>query len=122
MRRALHALLVILAGPWWLLACLAFGVSVLLVLAADKLIPDADRGNCWSYVMPRFLKHGGYVCVRAARGARILGLPIPHAIWLKQMPHGADLEQTIPTERKRSPPAWEVFYFKYRVVKHETRR
>jgi hypothetical protein len=124
MRRALHALLVILAGPWWLIACLTFGVSVLLVLAADKLIPDADRGNCWSYVMPRFLKHGGYVCIRAARGGvRMLGLPVPHAIWLKHMPHGADIEQTVPVERKKSRGlALFSFFFKFKVVKHETRR
>jgi hypothetical protein len=71
--------------------------------------------------MPRYIKHGGYVCIRAARGGvRMLGLPVPHAIWLKHMPHGADLEQTVPVERKKAKLlALFSFFFKFRVVTTE---
>lgn len=119
--RALHAALVLAAGPVWLLAYLLLVVCACLVIAADRVLPHARVGNCWSYAAPRWLRHGGYLAIRASRGARLSGGMVPHAIWLRDLPDGAHVRQTVPL-RPRSGRwlPWHIFYFSFRVTSRES--
>jgi hypothetical protein len=120
--RALHALLVVLAFFPWALGCISFGLALLFTLAADWLWPDATHGNCWTYVGPRWFKHGGYILIRAADDVRVLGRGfIPHAIWVKRWPMDAEVEQTLPIKRTgaRWLP-WRTLYFPFK-VRHSER-
>ena len=95
-RRIVHAALVIASVPLWVVGCVGFAAAAAPILLAHRIWPQADRGNCWSFVGPRWLRHGGYLVVRPAGNVRIFGCPVPHAIWLRSMPAGADIEQTVP--------------------------
>jgi len=90
-----------------------------IVLLADKVWPEADAGNCWSFAGPKWLRGGGYLAVRTVPSARFLMLfPVLHAVWLKDMPAGADLEMTRPIHRHRAAwIPWRTFYFKFRVAR-----
>ncbi len=123
MRRLIHAVLVIGAGPVWLVAYVCLALCALLVVAADRVLPHARIGNCWSYVAPRWLKHGGYIGIRIAPGVRFLwNFLIPHAIWIRELPETADIRQTSPINRcKGRWFPWYVFYFPFKVTEREGR-
>ena len=121
MRRFAHLVLVLLAGLPWVIGYFAFATSALLVWVADKVWPEADHGNCWSYAGPRWLKHGGYLAVRVVPSAKFLGaFPVLHAVLLHQMPDGAVLEMTMPLRRQKTKwLPWRTFYFHYRVARKD---
>lgn len=120
MKKLVHAALCLLAIAPWMLAMFALWLSALLALLAHRIWPDADRGNCWTYVWPRYWMHGGYVVMRPADGQRVLGLfPVPHVMWLRKWGSGNDVRQTVPVERRRKPLPWYTLYFRYRVVETE---
>lgn len=121
LRHALHAAICIAAFVPWLVGVLAFGVALLFTLAADRLWPDATWGNCWTFVGPRWFRHGGYVQVRMAPAPRLFGRRIiPHAIWLKTAHPDSDVEQTAPIIRvMRFRDAWQTLYFRFRVHRQE---
>jgi hypothetical protein len=120
-RRVLHALLVISAGVVWIPLYMLLVIASVLLVVADKVLPNARVGNCWSFAIPRMLKHGGYIAVRAAPGVAISGgLMVPHAIWMKNMHPESEVRQTSPlVRRKNSWLPWFVFYFKFKVVSNE---
>lgn len=123
-RRALHALIVVAAFFPWCLGVALFGAALWLTLIADRLWPEADHGNCWSFVGPRWFRHGGYIGVRLADDVRVAGKPvIPHAIWVTALPEaapGLSLQQTKPIKRSRNRWfPWRVVYFPFTVSRHE---
>ncbi len=124
MKRALHASIVLAAVLPWAVAMMLLALALLLVRAAHRVWPDADHGNCWSFAGPRWHAEGGYLLVRMAEDVRIAGVRvIPHCIWLRSLPAGADIEQTVPLKRARS--AWAFLhtpYFRFRVSRLERTR
>lgn len=120
-RRALHATLVLLAVIPWSLGVLLFGVALLLVLLADKVWPNANWGNCWSYCGPKWVKEGGYLVGRPADNVRFLGrFWIPHVFWMPEIGDGNTVLQTFPV--KRSKAKWlplGTTYFEFIVRRKE---
>lgn len=116
MRKLAHALIVLLAVLPWLIGCVGFGLALLLGLAADRLNPDARRGNCWTFAGPKWAKAGGYLAVRMAGFPRICGRRfVPHAIWVPSLA-GVPLEQTEPDHRITSLwGIWQVPYFDFHI-------
>ena len=125
MRRALHALLVLLSmvpivAAWALLA-----LGLVGMVWADKLWPTADRGNCWSYAGPRWWRHGGYLGMRSADGVRLAGFGlVPHVMWVMSLGTDARIEQTMPVNRYSGRwLLWRKLYFRFTVAdndhKHE---
>jgi hypothetical protein len=114
-KKAAHAALVVLAFLPWLVGCIGFGLALALVLLADRIWPNAKHGNCWSYVGPRWWRHGGYLLIRWASG-----MSIPHAAWVRTLSDGNELEQTVPLERVTSWALWwRTVYFPFRVTTKE---
>jgi hypothetical protein len=111
-KKLAHAILVIGAAIPWAAGMFALFLSTLCVLAADKVWPNANKGNCWSFAGPLWWKNGGYLSVRPADGQKILGLfTIPHAIWMPEWPEGTPIKQTHPVRRHKSK--WFPFYTVY---------
>lgn len=121
LRRVAHAVLVTAAAPPYLIAYLLLVLCAGLVVVAEHVLPHARVGNCWSYVGPRWLKYGGYIAIRAARGVSLSGsLLVPHAIWIRELPPGTDMRQTVPLNRRKSRWfPWFVAYFPFKVVDTE---
>jgi hypothetical protein len=121
LRHALHATLCIAAFFPWLVGVVGFGAALWLTILADRLWPDADWGNCWTFVGPKWFRHGGYVQMRMAHSPRIAGVRfIPHAIWVRQAHPETRAEQTVPVARITSwRQALQTLYFKLRVVQGE---
>lgn len=113
---------VLLAVPPFVVAYALLAICTLLVLIADRALPHARVGNCWSYTGARWARFGGFIGIRAAPGARFFGfLPVPHAIWIRDL-RDADILQTTPLQRKRSRFfPWYVFYFKFKVTSKESK-
>lgn len=120
-RRIAHAVLVLLAALPWALGLAAFGCSLVLVLLADRIWPNATWGNCWSFAGPRWVRHGGYLVVRPADGVRVLGSGwVPHTLWMKRIGFDNEIEQTMPLRRSQSRVVpWRTLYFPYRVIRRE---
>ena len=121
--RPLHFIVCMLAAVPWAIAMTAFSISAVLVLLADRIWPTAHWGNCWTFVGPKWLRDGGYMCIRASDGQKFLGVfPVPHAIWVKHIEVATDIQQTHPIKRfqNRVLPIYTL-YFPYRVLHSEKR-
>lgn len=116
MKRWAHMALVVTAALPWALAMGLLGVSLWLVVRADRIWPDARRGNCWSYAGSMWHKHGGYIQVRWSdfpeKGSRL----VPHGQWVYRLHPGTGIHQTEPLDRRhRLRDFWRVIYFDYEV-------
>lgn len=118
-RFVIHALIGVLA-----FALFALGVSVLmlalgLTLVADRVWPNATWGNCWMFVGPRLVKHGGAFLVQAADGPRFLKIfPVPHALMVHHLGADSRVEQTVPLKRTKAQWfPWRAVYFPHRVLR-----
>ena|SRR5512139_1589848 len=122
MRRFGHFMLVTMGIVPWLAAMLCMSVATLFAVLAYKVDPRAQRGNCWSYALPRWALRGGYLLVRLTDRPRIFGKRfIPHAIWMRSLHPETELRQTDPLHRKfkAHQVLWHVWYFRYRIVERE---
>lgn len=120
MRRALHRFLVLaMAFPAAAIYVAAY-IIVGLALLADRVWPDADRGNCWSKTLPLWAKTGGYLCFRGSLVARMFGVGrVPHALHVRDL-SGVEVTQTEPIKRyKGLLAAWRILYFRFRVEHKE---
>lgn len=119
----LHFLLNAIGIIPWLLGVFMFFITTNIAILGHKLLPDADKGNCWSFALPRWYLSGGYLVIRWSKSReKIFGMRIPHVIWVSDGIQNTELQQTIPlnlTTKKILPP---VFYFKYKVVTTETKQ
>ncbi len=122
--RSLHAALVVLACIPWLIATTLLAVAVLLVIWADKVWPEADWGNCWSFLGPKWAKYGGYIGIRAASDIKFLKIfIIPHAIWIRHLGTDSSVIQAAPKSRSQSKwLPWRVFYFPFVTLSKERDR
>jgi hypothetical protein len=116
MRRALHFLIILLGVPIWCLAYFSMVLVILLTLLANKVLPNSDMGNCWSYVLPLWWERGGYLILRKTKGASFLWLfPVIHALHSRGL-RDADVTHIKPVLRKTSRwlPLFTL-YFTYTV-------
>jgi len=109
---------------------LAFGSVILtlsylviaLTILADKVWPNAQYGNCWTYTLPRWKKYGGYLLIRPADEVRFLDtLPVPHVIWVQSFDTaGSVVSQFYPEKRNVSRwMPWFTIYYKGKVLNNE---
>lgn len=120
--RFIHASLIIMASIPWAIACGLLTISLVLVVLADKLWPNATSGNCWSYTAPKWIYKGGYLLIRPADGIRLFKIGIiPHVLWLKSLSDSNDLEHTFPNHERTTSKwlPWKALYFPYSVHKME---
>ena len=111
-RVGLHALLVAIAQIPLGVALLAAGLFALMALAAHRLHPEARVGNCWTYAVPRMIRHGGYLGFRRVHGVTLFGLPLPHAMWLPRL---GQVRMTYPRRRRAGWLPWFAVLFRYDV-------
>jgi hypothetical protein len=97
--KALHRLLVVISLVPLALAFAFLAIFAGFALLADKAMPHARWGNCWTYAVPRWLKYGGYLSLRRSDGVALFGrVGIPHAVWQSSLRGG--LRMTAPVKRK----------------------
>lgn len=118
MRLALHWLLNAIGIATWCAGMVFLYVTMKLAVLGHRVWPEADRGNCWSFALPRF-HEGGYLVVRWANGVRLFGVKFPHAIWMRRIPEEAEIMQTAPVKRERGRMLPRVFYFRFEVFTKE---
>ena len=113
----LHLPLILASVFFWSIAMFFMLITIGFSLLMLKLYPDSLEGNCWSYALPRWIKHGGYLAVGPAAGQRFLNyFFIPHVIWVKKMSPETELEQLVPIRRKsRSFIPYYTLFFKGKV-------
>lgn len=122
-REFLHMVLVFLMAPFLLVAWTTVNAAALLAELADRVLPDARRGNCWSFALAKFRRDGGYVgCRPVAKGRMLGGGRVLHVFWVRDV-EGKDLVQTQPLKR-REGLALILFcwYFSYRLITTEPAR
>jgi len=120
-RRSAHAVLAIAGSAPWLIAYWAGAVAMLFAIVADRVHPDADRGNCWGYALPRWRKHGGMLGLAFVEDSRfMLRFPVIHCVWFPEFPRRASYEMTAPIGRKKTMMVpWFTFYFPFKVVRYK---
>lgn len=98
MKFLLHRLLLVVA---MIPLLLAFGLLLAfagLAIAADRVLPRATWGNCWTFAVPMWFKHGGYMSLRRSDDIALFGhIGIPHAAWQSSL--NGDLRMTSPVTR-----------------------
>ena len=103
MRRFAHWLAASSALAFFAISATAFCFVVLAAVAADRIWPNAGMGNCWTHVLPRWWRRGGYIAIRRAdRVSLCKWLPVPHALHIARLPRsGVKLSQFVPIKRKQ---------------------
>ncbi len=86
--------------------------TVFAVLA-DRIMPDARFGNCFTFAAARWWRYGGYVPLRTADEVTVLGIPIPHALWQAEL--GGPVRMTYPVKRRKGRFPWYAILFRYEV-------
>lgn len=113
-RRWLHAILAGIGFVPWVISVTSMTISAMFAIACERVWSEANRGNCWTYALPRWWRRGGYLMIRPADGQKFLKIfPVPHVILLLKMPrHGLTLEQFLPVERKFGQwfPVHTIYY------------
>ncbi len=102
-RLAAHWLICSVALAWFAVSATAFYCVVMASVAADRIWPKSPLGNCWTHVLPRWWRRGGYIAIRRAdRVSLCKWLPVPHALHLERLPRrGVKLSQFVPLRRKQ---------------------
>lgn len=91
---------------------------------ADNAMPDARVGNCWSWVLAKVVRDGGYIVLRPVPRVRMFVVGrVPHGFWLQRIPDGAVIQQTEPLTRYRGKwKFWKLFYFPFNLRSIERKR
>ena len=98
MRWLAHRLLIVLSVLPLLLAFGLFLTFAAVAIVADRVLPRATWGNCWTYAVPRWLRYGGYLSLRRSDGVALFGrVGIPHAAWQSSL--RGELRMTSPITR-----------------------
>ncbi len=103
MRPALHFLVTMLGALFGAIAlCFCTLVCALAVLG-KRIDPTHKRGNCWTYALPEFIEHGGYLAVRASDGLKFLKVFIvPHVLYMPILHGRSVVSQYVPIDRQSS--------------------
>ena len=120
-RTIAHAICVWLGFLLWAPAMALIAATAGLAILADRARPHARDGNCWSYALQKYAKHGGYLLVRAADGQQFLGLfQVPHVAWVSHLSDDNNMRFFVPERRKsaRFVP-WYVVYYSGRILTRE---
>lgn len=122
LRVALYAALMAVGFVPWALAMVLMSAVMWLATICSRVLPDAKRQNCWTYAMPKFHRHGGYLMFRYSDGVRMWGFRFLNCIWLKTLPtEGAELEYFHPNKRRRGwLTPWEVAFHPGHIRTRET--
>jgi len=117
MRTLIHVFLAAVGFGTWCVAMWAMSATTALAVLGDKVLPHATHGNCWTYALPKWFHHGGYLLVRNADKQRFLWIfPVPHVAWIKHVGRDTLLEQFDPVSRHYSWwMPWFTVYYKGRV-------
>lgn len=119
-RRIVHACVVFALALPLGIAWVAVSAALGLALLANRVWPEADRGNCWTFALVKWWREGGYIAARPAPGVRFIGMGmVPHVLWVRHI-SGCELQQAVPVKRYHGP--WLVFrawHFKFNVIKTE---
>ena len=120
-RQFVHFIIVILAGFFWFVAYWLFVICALLILLANKVLPDYNKGNCWTYAGLKWMQHGGYLAIRKIKdNAFVKMFPVVHVVWIKEFSKENKIEQTIPIKRKSNKwLPYHIFYFPFKISKVE---
>lgn len=118
-RRVLHFALASAGVVVWGVGNLFYVLAILCAEAMERVEPNSQFGNCWSFALTRWRKHGGYLMVRAADGLppvrnRFLKVfPVPHAIWVKHLDRRTEIEMFLPEKRYAAEWfPWRTAYYK----------
>lgn len=115
MRRLTHFSLSMMGFVLWGIGNVFYSACVGLAVLAEYACPNSEWGNCWSYVLPKWWKDGGYLLIRRAYGNMVLGfLPLPHVILARKLnSEKAEVEQFYPVDRKKTKwLPWHAVYFR----------
>lgn len=124
-RKLAVAILVGVGLLFWAIGVVCLGLTTQLTLLGRRVAPDdSTYGNCWTYALPRYHKHGGYLLVRPAQGVRVLGFKVPHVAWISELPiDGLVMEAFDPLDRKVNKwVPWRVVWYHGQVINYERRR
>jgi hypothetical protein len=102
----------------WFFSMVFLGIASSILKYVYRKDPDTPTGNCWTYCLPRFQTHGGYLLIKPAPDVKFLKrFTVYHCLWVKELNTRNKLEQTVPLERKKSywfP--WHTIFFKYKII------
>ena len=120
MRQLAHFALVMLGTVPWLVAYWAGALSMLLTVAADRVWPDADRGNCWSHALPKWRGHRALVLTFVDDARFLRWFPVVHCALLPEFPRRSSYEMTQPVERRKTAWfPWFTFCFRFKIIRHD---
>lgn len=123
-RRVLYVLTAIVGVPVWVVGYLLICVAAYAAIFSQWLVPAwSTYGNCWSHTLPLFIRRGGYLLVRVADDVRILRwIPVPHVIWMHELPPDAVIEQFGPAGVRSNAKwvPWEVIWYRGEIRRTET--
>lgn len=119
-------ILFILGFIAWFVGVVFFGITTVFAVIGRTLEHTdpsiAKWGNCWTFALPRFYSHGGYLLIRAADKIRFLWfLKVPHVAWVKVLPkQGLVIESFDPVARKKAFVfPWFVIWYHGRIKRVE---
>ena len=103
MRATLHFIVTMLGAFFGAIALCFCTVVCALAMLGKRIDPTHKRGNCWTYALPEFIEHGGYLAVRASDGLKFLGVFIvPHVLYMPILHGRSVILQYVPINRKSS--------------------
>ena len=122
MKRILIGALLLLGLIPWLVAMPCLWLCTWAARIGHRIDPDLMYGNCWTYALPRFAQHGGYLMVRPAVGVKLFRwLSVPHVIWIKRLPaDGVEMEMFEPRQRQAATwLPWRTIWYRGRITRAE---
>ncbi len=103
MRSALHFIVIMASAIVGAIALCFCAIVCALALLAKRIDPTHKRGNCWTYALPEFIEHGGYLAVRASDGLKFLRVfMVPHVLYMPILHGRSVISQYVPITRKSS--------------------
>ncbi len=103
MRSAFHFLVTMLSVLFGAIAMCFASIVCAMAMLGKRIDPTHKRGNCWTYALPEFIEHGGYLAVRASDGLKFLGVFIvPHVLYMPILHGRSVISQYVPINKKSS--------------------
>lgn len=103
MRSALHFIVIMASAIVGAIALCFCAIVCSLALLAKRIDQTHKRGNCWTYALPEFIEHGGYLAVRASDGLKFLRVfMVPHVLYMPILHGRSVISQYVPITRKSS--------------------
>ena len=103
MRSAIHFIVIMASAIVGAIALWFCAIVCALALLAKRIDPTHKRGNCWTYALPEFIEHGGYLAVRASDGLKFLKVfMVPHVLYMPILHGRSVISQYVPITRKSS--------------------